>query len=168
MSTQAGSAGGAVTADPVTALTHTLRGVHRTRVEWIDTDAAGIYHNSTVTRYAEAAEAELMRSRGLWQYFPRAPRVRFEVDFEAPLCFGQQVTAVVELECLGTASMSFRFEIWGEELHGRPRTRAASGRYVTVHVEPGRDSAVPVSSTPWPVEWVAALQRLPQEEPRPD
>ena len=29
----------------------------RTRVEWIDTDAAGIYHNGSVLRYVESAEA---------------------------------------------------------------------------------------------------------------
>nr|WP_303714410.1 transposase [Kutzneria buriramensis]WKX14273.1 transposase [Kutzneria buriramensis] len=38
--------------------------VHRSRVEWVDTDAAGIYHNTTVVRYAEAAEAALMREHG--------------------------------------------------------------------------------------------------------
>ncbi|WP_447645311.1 hypothetical protein [Nocardioides zeae] len=42
-------------------------------MEWIDTDAAGIYHNSTVVRWVEAAEAALMRARGLSGYFPAAP-----------------------------------------------------------------------------------------------
>lgn len=60
-------------------------GVHRTRIEWIDTDAAGIYHNSTIVRFVEAAEASLMDERGLHGYFPAAPRVRYEVDFESPL-----------------------------------------------------------------------------------
>ena len=60
-----------------------VRGTHRSRVEWMDTDAAGIYHNSTVIRFVEAAEATLMRERGLDNYFPVAPRVRFEVTFSA-------------------------------------------------------------------------------------
>src|SRR5689334_5339695 len=47
----------------------------RTRVEWMDTDAAGIYHNSSVMRFVESAEAELMRQRGLDGYFAVAPRV---------------------------------------------------------------------------------------------
>ncbi|SFC57135.1 acyl-CoA thioester hydrolase [Nocardioides terrae] len=136
------------------------RAVLRTRVEWIDTDAAGIYHNSTVMRFVEAAEASLMRERGLDGYFPVAPRVRFEVDFEAPLFFGQDVTTVVELARLGTSSMRFEFEVWGEEHDGRPRGRAARGAYVTVHIGTNhagaghRDGA---GSVPWPVEWVAAL-----------
>ena len=48
----------------------------RTVVEWIDTDAAGIYHNSTVTRFVEAAEARMMAGPHLDEYFHAAPRVR--------------------------------------------------------------------------------------------
>lgn len=136
-------------------------GVFRTRVEWVDTDAAGIYHNSTVIRFVEAAEARLMHERGLDAYFPVAPRVRFEVDFEAPLFFGQDVTAVVELAHLGTSSMRFDFEVWGEERDGRARTRAARGSYVTVHIGENRAAtahADAARSAPWPAAWVAALR----------
>ncbi|MEV6602057.1 hotdog domain-containing protein [Actinoplanes sp. NPDC051346] len=140
---------------------YTPRGVHRTRVGWIDTDAAGIYHNSAVTRYVEAAEAELMRTHGLPGYFPVAPRVRYEVEFEAALRFDQEVTAVVEIEKIGTASMTFTFEVWREELPGRPRARAASGRYITVHIAGGHDEDDGARSAPWPDEWVAALRQPP-------
>src|SRR6478672_13643539 len=109
-------------------------GVFRTRVEWIDTDASGIYHNSTVTRFVEAAEASLVRTRGLDGYFPSAPRVRYEADFLAPLRFGQEVTATVSLARIGTSSMTWEFEVWGEAFEGAPRALAARGRYVTVHV----------------------------------
>lgn len=133
------------------------RGVHTTRVEWIDTDAAGIYHNAAVARFVEAAEATLMRERGLHGYFARAPRVRYEVEFEAPLHFGQQVTATVELERVGRSSMSFRFEVWGEAEAARPRVRAAHGSYVTVHVGSGHDVDGGARSAPWPADWVATL-----------
>ncbi|WP_344151078.1 acyl-CoA thioesterase [Nocardioides koreensis] len=129
-----------------------------TRVEWIDTDAAGIYHNSTVMRFVEAAEATLMHERGLTGYFPVAPRVRFEVDFEAPLFFRQEVTAVVTLAHLGRSSMRFDFEVWGEELDGRARRRAARGAYITVHIGGGAAAhAEGAASAPWPGAWVAAL-----------
>lgn len=132
------------------------RGVHRGRVEWVDTDAAGIYHNSTVLRFVEAAEASLMAERGLADaYFPAAPRARFEVDFEAPLFFGQVVTTTVALARLGTASMTFDFEVWGEEFNGTARRRAASGRYVTVHID--RDHRDGAASAPWPDTWRRAL-----------
>ena len=130
-----------------------VRGVHTTRVDWGDTDASGHYHNSAVVRYVEAAEAVLVRGRGIEGYFGAAPRVRYEVDFTAPLWFDQPVTTTVVLDRLGTTSMSFTFEVWGEEHDGRPRQRAAAGRFVTVHVpEPGdRDAA------PWPESWRIAL-----------
>jgi acyl-CoA thioester hydrolase len=133
-------------------------GVFRTRVEWVDTDASGIYHNSTVARFVEAAEATLMRERGLDGYFPRAPRVRYEADFLAPLFFGQEATAMVRLARVGTSSMTWEFEVWGEPFDGRPGVLAARGSYVTVHIGTG---AIPGEeaprSAPWPAEWVAAL-----------
>ncbi|RBQ20622.1 acyl-CoA thioesterase [Spongiactinospora rosea] len=122
------------------------------RVEWSDTDAAGHHHNTAVTRFVEAAEAALTRERGLTGYFGSAPRVRYEVEFEQRLYFGQQVTVMLNVEAIGTSSMTFGFEVWGEEFDGRPRRRAARGRYVTVHVPLGEDR-----SRPWPTSWIAAL-----------
>lgn len=132
------------------------RWVHRARVEWSDTDAGGHHHNTAVARYAEAAEAELMRRKGLTEYFGAAPRVRYEVDFSAPLWFGQEVTAILVLERIGDSSMTFRFEVWGEAHEGRERELAASGRYITVHVP--RAAPGTRGSAPWPAEWVKALQ----------
>jgi acyl-CoA thioester hydrolase len=134
-------------------------GIFRTRVEWIDTDAAGIYHNSTVTRFVEAAEARLMSDHGpripVDDYFQVAPRVRYEVDFLAPLYFAQEVTTIIELARLGTSSMTFTFEVWGEEFRGQPRYRAAHGSYVTVHID--RHHGDGAASAPWPQPWVSAL-----------
>ncbi|MDV9171901.1 acyl-CoA thioesterase [Streptomyces sp. W16] len=128
-------------------------GVHRTRVEWIDTDAAGIYHNTTVVRFAEAAEAELMRAYDIPGYFPVAPRVRYEVEFEASIRFGEEVETRVELIRLGRSSMTFGFEVWRGASDGRARRRAAKGSYVTVHV-PDKEAG---GSAPWPAAWRAAL-----------
>ena len=137
----------------------------RSRIEWVDTDAAGIYHNSTVTRLVESAEAALVRERGLDGYFPVAPRVRFEADFEAPLYFGQEVTTTVRVTRLGSSSMTFEFEVWGEPFEGSGRVRAARGRYVTVHLD--RSGPGPARSTPWPTEWVERLTtgRPPADRP---
>jgi acyl-CoA thioester hydrolase len=141
-------------------------GAFRTRVEWIDTDASGIYHNSTVTRFVEAAEAALVRERGLDGYFASAPRVRYEVDFLTPLFFGQEATTTVSLARIGTSSMTWDFEVWGEAFEERPRTLAARGRYVTVHMGTGNVAATSPdgarSSLPWPAEWLAALTGIPQ------
>lgn len=127
----------------------------RTVVEWIDTDAAGIYHNSTVTRFVEAAEARMMAGPHLDEHFHSAPRVRYTVEFEAPLFFGQEVATTLSLKALGTSSMSFAFEVWGEAFNGGPRRRAAHGTYVTVHIDRGHPHAEGARSSPWPDELVA-------------
>lgn len=122
--------------------------VHRGRVEWMDTDAGGHHHNTSVNRFVEAAEASLMRERGLPDYFGTAPRVRYEVDFCSPLWFGQEVTAALVLERVGTSSLTFRFEVWGEKDREHPRALAARGRYITVHVPRGTRQSAPL-----PQEW---------------
>lgn len=129
---------------------------HRARVEWIDTDAAGIHHHAAVARYVEAAEAALMREVGLGEYFPRAPRVHYEVDYESPLQFGQGVTVALEVRSIGTSSLTLGFEIWGDEFGGRARVRAAHGMYVTVHIA-GTHADGSARGVPWPAEWVEAL-----------
>ena len=135
--------------EPPTAI---AQAVYRGRVEWRDTDAAGHHHNSAIVRFVEAAEAELMRQRGLTGYFGASPRVRYEADFTSTLWFDQEVTATVVLERVGTSSLSFRFEVWGEQTAQLPRRLAARGRYVVAHVPRGAQS-----SAPWPEEWRAAL-----------
>ncbi len=122
-------------------------GVHRTRVQWADTDASGIYHNTAVARYVEAAEAELMRGLGI-DFAPSAPRVSYEVRFVAPLRFGDEVATTVRVAEVGRTSMTFDFEVTGGG-----DVLAARGRYVVVHVD-GYDGG---SATPWPEPWRTAL-----------
>ncbi|WP_311766606.1 acyl-CoA thioesterase [Streptomyces rhizosphaericus] len=135
------------------------RVVHRSRVEWSDTDASGHHHNTATVRFVEAAEAALMRERGVIGYFGAAPRVRHEVDFTPPLWFGQEVTTLLTVERVGTSSMTFRFEVWGEETGSHPRRLAASGRYTVVHVPPRGERV----SAPWPTEWITALTMTPTD-----
>lgn len=122
------------------------------RIEWMDTDAAGHHHNTAITRCVESAEAALMRERGLSGYFGAAPRVRHEVDYEARIYFGQEVTTSLVVKRIGTSSLTFAYEVWAESFEGRPRERAARGSFVTVHLPPGAENA-----QPWPESWVAAL-----------
>lgn len=123
------------------------------RVEWVDTDASGHQHNGIVMRLVESAEAELMAGAGvLAEYFWCAPRVRQEIDFSGKLYFGQAVAATIVLEKLGRSSMTFSFEVWGEQWGEVPRRLAASGKVVTAHVPQGTEH-----SEPWPDAIVAAL-----------
>ncbi|GAB6896983.1 acyl-CoA thioesterase [Kineosporia succinea] len=119
------------------------------RIAWVDTDASGHHHNSVILRLVEGAEAELIRELGLDGYWPAAPRVRQEVDYESPLWFDQEVTTSLWVERLGRSSLSYRFEVWGE---GPARLRAAAGRVIVAHV-PGRGAG----ARPWPPAWAAKL-----------
>src|SRR5256885_17221943 len=58
------------------------------RIEWPDTDASGMYHNTAALRFIEVAETALLDRLGfVHQVYGRHPRVRIEADFLRPLRF---------------------------------------------------------------------------------
>ncbi|MBV1778146.1 acyl-CoA thioesterase [Paeniglutamicibacter sp. ABSL32-1] len=130
-----------------------IRGASLERtIEWVDTDAAGHQHNSAIMRFVEAAEARLFRLLGATSYFGIAPRVRHEIDYRAKLYFGQQVSAAIAIEHVGTSSMAFVFKVWGHPHEGREPVLAAEGRFVTVCVPQGAEE-----SAPWPETILTAI-----------
>lgn len=119
----------------------------RRRVQWIDTDAAGIWHHSTVARWAEEAEAELHRQVGIIdQTFGATPRVVVEFEFRSPLRFDDVVDVTITVAKLGRSSITYLIEVRkGENL-------AASGRMVAVFID--RESGL---KRTWPDEIRLAL-----------
>jgi acyl-CoA thioester hydrolase len=117
-------------------------------VEWYDTDAAGHQHHSAIMRWAEAAEAELLRRHGLDGLFGRTPRVRYEVNYRAKLTFGQTVRILLRVADIGRTSLRYVFEV-----RTAADAPAADGVIVIVHT--GTPSS---PATPWPEEIVAALR----------
>ncbi|WP_307806455.1 thioesterase family protein [Streptomyces sp. FH025] len=109
------------------------------RVEWSDTDAAGHYHFSAVQRWAEAAEATLLRRLGLAELFGRIPRVHFEADYRERLWFGDVVRTELRVVRVGGSSLHYAFEVHG------PQGLAASGRMSVVNAAPRAEGA-----EPWP------------------
>lgn len=116
------------------------------RVEWSDTDAAGHYHFSAVQRWAEAAEAALLRRLGLAELFGRIPRVHFEADYRERLWFGDVVRTELRVVRVGGSSLHYAFEVHG------PQGLAASGRMSVVHAAPHTKGA-----EPWPAPVRRAL-----------
>ncbi|MEN8651325.1 thioesterase family protein [Streptomyces sp. 21So2-11] len=114
--------------------------VVESRVEWQDTDAAGHYHHSTVVRWAEAAEAALLRGLGLAHLFGSTPRVHFEADYRARLWFGEMVRTEILVTKVGNSSLHYAFTVWGEGAEV-----AATGRMVIAH-----SAARATGATPWP------------------
>ena len=86
------------------------------RVEFGDTDMAGIMHFSNFFRFMEAAESDFLRSLGLsvswfadgvkWGF----PRVSAACDFKKPAKFQDVLTIAVTLEKLGAKSVSYRYD----------------------------------------------------------
>lgn len=116
------------------------------RVEWSDTDAAGHQHYTAILRWAEAAEAELLRTLGLGWLFGRLPRVRHEVDYLGRLWFGEVVCTRIWVDNVGRTSVRFGFSVHG------PNGPAARGHVTAVHALPTHEHA-----SPWPDEVRALL-----------
>ncbi|WP_371493874.1 acyl-CoA thioesterase [Kitasatospora sp. NBC_00374] len=109
------------------------------KVEWSDTDAAGHYHFSSVLRWAEAAEAVLLRRLGLGDLFGSIPRVHFEADYLERLWFGDVVRIDFRVHRVGASSLHYAFDVHG------PEGRAAAGRMSVVH-----SAATAKGTAPWP------------------
>ena len=103
------------------------------RVEFGDTDMAGIMHFSNFFRFMEVAESDFLRSRGLnvswvegsvkWGF----PRVSAACDYTKPAKFQDVLTIAVTLEKVGKKSLGYRFDFNNQR--GEP---VASGRITAV------------------------------------
>ncbi len=103
------------------------------RVEFSDTDMAGIIHFANYYRYMEEAEHAFFRSLGLsiMQRQPDGsvigwPRVSASCSFEAPAYFEDELEVRLSVERKGVKSLNFVIEFW------RGETRLAHGRLKTV------------------------------------
>jgi acyl-CoA thioester hydrolase len=116
------------------------------RLDWADTDAAGYWHHSTFWTYAEAGEAELMRSLDLTGLtFGYTPRKAVTAEFHRPIYFDDEVTIEFVVEAVGRTSATYHVA-----LSARAEL-AASGTLTVVFIG---DDGTP---TPWPDDVRAKL-----------
>jgi acyl-CoA thioester hydrolase len=102
----------------------------RRRVQWMDTDAAGIWHHSVALRWVEEAEAELHRALGIIDVtFGATPRVKTEFEFPSSVRFDDVVDITFDVSHLGTTSMTYEIEVRSGE------TVVARGRMVVVFID---------------------------------
>ena len=89
---------------------HTTR-----RVEFVDTDMAGIAHFSNFFRWMESAEVEYLRALGLSVKLPWEgqllgfPRVSASCDYVKPARFGDVMDIAVTVEKVGRKSVTYGF-----------------------------------------------------------
>ncbi len=99
------------------------------RVDFCDTDMAGIIHFSNFFRYMEFAEVAFLRSRGLsvamtWgEEHLGFPRVSATCDFLHPVRFDDVVEIAVNVERVGSKSVTYSFDFTHE---GNPVARGGS------------------------------------------
>jgi acyl-CoA thioesterase FadM len=137
-----------VTPMPSTELPDPARIRIRHRVEWLDTDAAGIYHWTTVGRFAEAAEAALHNALGITEVtFGSMPRLSVAFEFNRPLRFNDEATVDFAVEAVGRSSVRYAIVVRD------PQDRiAATGTLTACFVGASLDR-----SQPWPEHVRAAL-----------
>ncbi len=106
---------------------HTTR-----RVEFRDTDAAGIAHFSAFIQYMEQTEHEFLRHLGLSVLMQDAggeiswPRVSVQCDYQGAVRFEDVLDVDLRIERLGSKSVTYTFLF---QHVGRP---VASGRMTSV------------------------------------
>lgn len=106
---------------------------YRRRVEFADTDLAGVVHFSWIARYMEEAEHALWRVAGL-SIVPRDselgyPRVALSIDFKSPLFFEDECEVHVRITGISSRSIAYAHVIT------RGRTVIASGTMTAVCVK---------------------------------
>ena len=120
--------------------------VYRRRVQFAETDMAGIVHFSMIFRYMEEAEHALWRAAGL-SIAPRHselgwPRVSAACEFRNPLRFEEEFDVRVRLAATKTRSIEYEFTIV------RGETVIAVGTMTSVCVRKHADGSMKATELP--------------------
>lgn len=108
----------------------------KARVEFADTDMAGIAHFAQFFVWMEIAEHEFLRSRGLSVFFDKdgqkygIPRVSASCDYRKPLRYQDEFEIEVRLAKLGSSSLQYELTFEkGGEVHARGTLSACLCRF---------------------------------------
>ncbi|MEM9017760.1 MAG: thioesterase family protein [Verrucomicrobiota bacterium] len=148
------------------------RFTYRRRVEFADTDVAGIMHFSNFFRFMEVTEHAFYRSLGFSVHpfkkhaegdDPQVgwPRVHASADFRLPLNFEEEVEIELLVEEIKPKAVSYYFQFWKNPDEEAEKSLAATGRFTVVCVsfdeELRRMKAVAI-----PDEWREKLAVAPE------
>jgi YbgC/YbaW family acyl-CoA thioester hydrolase len=88
---------------------------YRRRVQFADTDQAGVVHFSWIVKYMEEAEHALWREAGLTiapaDGIVAYPRVALSVDFAAPLHFEEEFEVHIRIEAISRRTIRYAHTI---------------------------------------------------------
>lgn len=133
------------------------------RIEFSETDAAGLFHFSGYFRLMEFAEAAFFRSLG-WPLLQHAdglstgfPRIRCNARFRRPLRFEDLVEIVLDIESVESNRIHYRFEFF--KVTDGDNLCVAKGEMSVVHVQTKCPADDPVPA-PMPQGWKEKLASL--------
>ncbi len=122
------------------------------RVEFSETDMAGIVHYANFFRYMETAEHGFFRSLGhsvvMDQFEPPVgwPRVHAECEYRQPLRFEDEVEIHLLVSAKKSKSLSYIFKFW--KLNGAAREQVAHGSLTVVCVTKQADGKLTAAHIP--------------------
>ncbi len=134
----------------------------RRRIEFAETDMAGIVHFSNFYRYMEQTEHEFFRSLDLSLMLPQPdgsiigwPRVSASCSFKAPAYYNDFLDLTLRVERRGVKSLTYRFDMT------RGDTLIAVGQMKTVccRFRPGQ----PLESIEIPPPYSERIEEAPQD-----
>lgn len=134
------------------------------RVEFHETDMAGIVHFSNFFRWMEAAEVGFFRSLGLslhpgdGQDSIGWPKVHVECDYHAPLRFEDQVEIHLLVRKMGRRSITYQFIF--RRLDESPIQEVARGAVVSACVTHNRATGR-IEPVPIPLEIAELIDAAP-------
>jgi len=117
------------------------------RIEFSETDMAGLVHFSNFFKYMETAERDFFEAAGVDLIRTKPgelvgwPRVRAECKFAAPIRFGDTIDIHLAVKAVKDRSIDYQFRIFRRESDGS-RTQAAKGHMTTVLTELAPDGAL--------------------------
>ena len=125
----------------IAAMTSPATHIHRRRVEFADTDAAGVAHFSRLLAMVEEAEHGFFREQGIPILTAESawPVVKTEVDFCGACRFGEEIEICLSDFLPGKSSLTYVFE---GTIDGR---KVFSGKMTKCHISPATGRAVEIS-----------------------
>lgn len=107
------------------------------RIEFSETDMAGLVHFSNFFKYMEIAERDFFEAAGVNlihtkpDEFVGWPRTRAECKFSAPLRFGDTIDVHLAVKAVKDRAIDYQFRIFRHNADGS-RTQAGKGRMTTI------------------------------------
>ncbi|GHB93047.1 acyl-CoA thioesterase [Cerasicoccus arenae] len=138
---------------------------YRKKVEFSETDMAGIVHFANFFRWMEVAEAELFDSLGATLIEHKGgitagwPRVRVNCEFHAPLHFRDEVEIQLTVKAVKIRAVEYAFRFY--RLGGDVPVHVATGAMTTVFACRKAETGV-IESAELEPELAQALEKLVQ------